>query len=135
VDSCHSGALTDLADENRNPFAFQRDLELLAHAQGIYCLAASTAGDIAKPNKNLGAPLMTYALLAGLKGVEKGPLAASSPVSTEGPGRLVDVRRWFSYTDGKTRWLYDRYYGQARHKLALSAEGPSFSLPLSVPSP
>ena len=59
----------------RNPFAFRGVIERLSRSQGVFTIAATAASDEAQEVKELGHGVLTYALLAGLRAVDNGPLA------------------------------------------------------------
>src|SRR5262249_19547770 len=85
-DSCHSGSAIALAGKRQDPFAFRGAIERFSRAQGVYSLSATAADELAAESKELGHSILTYALLAGLKAIDKGPLAGQSGVpQKDGP--------------------------------------------------
>jgi uncharacterized caspase-like protein len=65
-DACKSGAA--LGGVSASGAQEQRQLALLARAQGLYVLTASTSQQYASEVKALGHGILTYALLEGLRG-------------------------------------------------------------------
>jgi WD40 repeat protein len=112
LDTCHSGAAVRLAGgRGRDPFAFRGAVERLSRAQGIFTLAASTADEAAAEVPDLKHGILSYALLAGLKAIEQGPLAGQH-IQTTNPDQVVDVLEWFSYASGHVPRLSKKFTGQ-----------------------
>ena len=65
-DACKSGAA--LSGSSTGGAQEQRQLALLARAQGLYILTASTSQQYASEVKALGHGILTYAMLEGLRG-------------------------------------------------------------------
>src|SRR5438093_11870728 len=97
----------------QNPFAFRGAIERFSRAQGVYSLAATAADELAAENKELGHSILTYALLAGLKAVDGGPLAGQS-VSSGDRDSPVDVLEWFRFAKRHVPKLYEQYVGRAQ---------------------
>ena len=81
--------------------------------------------------KELKHGVLTYALLAGLKGVEQGPLADKwvQPTNSE---KIVGVLDWFSFASGEVPRLTKQFIGQEQ-EVQTRSEGTSFPvLPLEA---
>ena len=130
LDTCNSGAAIGKAGgKGKNPFAFRGAIEKLSRASGIYTIAASSASEEALEIKELKHGLLTYALLAGLKGVDEGPLAEKS-VQTNTADKVVGVLDWFSFASGEVPRLAKQFTGQEQ-EVQMRSEGSSFPvLPL-----
>lgn len=129
LDTCASGGALAMAIKGRSGFELRGAIERLSRAQGIFTIAASAASEQAQESKELGHGVLSYALLAGLKGVDAGPLAGKH-VQPSGPERIVDVMDWFSYASGQVPRLTEKLYGAAQD-VQTSTQGMSFPvLPL-----
>jgi WD40 repeat protein len=129
LDTCSSGGALGLTKTARNPFALRGAIERLARNQGIHSIAAAAADEEAQEVNELGHGLLTYTLLAGLKGVGKGPLEEEwiRPASREG---VVDVSEWFTFAAGRVPRLAKKYFGREQ-EVEQRSEGRSFPvLPL-----
>ena len=73
-DTCQSGGAVAVAGLSRNPFEFQRAFETCRRSTGCHVIAAATASQNAEEIDDLGHGALTYALLAGLGAVDRGPL-------------------------------------------------------------
>jgi WD40 repeat protein len=100
LDTCQSGGALALNRTGRDPFALRGAVERLSRAQGVFTIAAASAGEEAKEAQELGHGVLSYALLAGLKGVEGGPLDGQS-IKPTNPERVADVLEWFSFASGQ----------------------------------
>jgi hypothetical protein len=129
-DTCSSGGALGLTKTSRNPFAFRGAVERLARNEGCHVIAAAAATEEAKEVRELGHGLLTYALLAGLKAVDRGPLEERSvrPASPEG---VVDVLEWFGFAAGHVPQLARCYFGREQ-EVVPQTDGRSFPvLPLN----
>ena len=73
--------------------------------------------------------MLTYALLAGLKAVGRGPLERLS-VQPSNPNQVVDVLEWFSFASGHVPRL-TRQFCNAEQNVHMAGRGGSFPvLPL-----
>lgn len=105
LDTCASGGTVDLFQVAvRDPFALRGEVERLVHSQGLYVLAASAATEQAQEPAALGHGVLSYALLAGLRGVDKGPLERLW-VQPNNPNQVVDVLEWFNFAEQHVRRL------------------------------
>jgi hypothetical protein len=95
-DTCSSGSVVSAAGIFRLAFA------RLQQAQGVYCLAAAPAGEEAKEPPSLGHGVLTYALLAALGAVDRGPLAQPAGPAPAG------VLGWFQFARERVPELYRR---------------------------
>ena len=128
-DTCASGGALAVAMKGRSGFALRGAIERLSRTQGIFTIAASSASEEAQEAKQLGHGVLSYALLAGLKAVEGGPLEGQS-VRPSNPEGVVDVLEWFSFAAGQVPRLTEKLYGAAQD-VQTSAQGASFPvLPL-----
>ena len=130
-DTCASGGALALATKGRSGFALRGAIERLSRTQGIFTIAAASASEEAQEAKQLGHGVLSYALLAGLKAVNGGPLDGQSirPTNPEG---VVDVLEWFSFAAGQVPRLTEKLYGAAQD-VQTSAQGASFPvLPLEA---
>lgn len=129
LDTCASGGALGVVLKGRSGFDLRGAIERLSRAQGIFTIAASSASEQAQESKELGHGVLSYALLAGLKGVDAGPLAGKH-VQPGGPERVVDVMDWFSYASGQVPRLTEKLYGVAQD-VQTTTQGTSFPvLPL-----
>jgi hypothetical protein len=131
VDTCASGGAVELFQvATRNPFALRGEIERLSRSQGIYVIAASAASEVATEADALGHGVLTYALLAGLKAVKKGPLERTA-VQPSNPNQVVDVLEWFSFASGHVPRLTRRFSGREQ-SVHMAGRGSSFPvLPLN----
>jgi hypothetical protein len=125
-DTCQSGAVVGLKQAGRDPFGFQGAIERIRHANGAHTIAAAAAGEEAKELDELGHGLLTYALLAGVRAVDRGPLA-DRPIRTNNPDEVVDVSEWFSYAAGNVPRLAERYF-KARQNVSVCCSENIFPL-------
>jgi WD40 repeat protein len=125
-DTCHSGSAIALAGKKQNPFAFRGAMERFSRAQGVYSLAATAADELAAETKELGHSILTYALLAGLKAVEHGPLQGQA--LRAGSRGAVDVLAWFRYARDHVPRLYEQYVGRPQQVELSGEDQPSFPL-------
>ena len=130
LDTCNSGAAIGRGGTRaRNPAAFQVQVERLSRAQGVFTIAAAPASEDTVEVPDLRHGLLTYALLAGLKGVDYGPLAERA-VRPNNPEQVVGVLDWFSFASGEVPGLARKYTG-LEQDVKISGEGTSFPvLPL-----
>ena len=127
-DTCASGAALGL-NVGRSGVALRGAVERLARAQGIFTIAAASATEEAKESDELGHGLLSYALLAGLKGVDRGPLR-DQWVRPNGSDQVVDVMEWFTYASNQVPRLMEKYHGAAQD-VPMHMQGKSFPvLPL-----
>jgi uncharacterized caspase-like protein len=125
LDTCASGGALGTVVKSRG-FAFRGAVERLSRSQGIFTIAASSATAEAQESQELGHGVLSYALLAGLRGVDGGPLA-DSHVPTTNPDQVVDVMEWFAFAAGQVPRLTERYYGAAQD-VQTSNHGTSFPI-------
>ncbi len=130
LDTCASGGAVDLFQvATRDPFAFRGEVERLSRGTGVYVLAASAATEEAKEPEKLGHGALSYALLAGLKGVKDGPLERKW-AQASGTGQVVDVLEWFGFAAGQVPRLTKEYCGHEQN-VHTAGRGTSFPvLPL-----
>ena len=93
------------------------------------CADAASASEETVEIKDLKHGVLTYALLAGLKAVDEGPLTEKS-VQPNNPERVVGVLDWFSFASGEVPRLTKRFTGQEQ-EVQMRSEGTNFPvLPL-----
>lgn len=133
LDTCASGGAVDLFQvASRNPFAFRGEIERLARSHGVYMIGASAATEEAKESEALGHGVLTYALLAGMRAVDRGPLERNW-VQPQNPQQVVDVLDWFSFASGHVPRLTQEFCG-AEQSVHTAGRGSSFPvLPLLEP--
>jgi WD40 repeat protein len=130
LDTCQSGSAAGLSFRGRGPFAFRGEVERLSRAQGVFTLAASAPKEEAQEVEELGHGVLSYALLAAVGEVDKGPLAGKG---LKGGGAVVDVLGWFGYATERLPELAQRYGLEAQEPY-LSSRGSTFPvLPLARP--
>lgn len=133
LDTCNSGAaIGKSGGQARNPFAFRGAVERLSRAQGIFTIAAASASEDTVEIPKLKHGVLTYSLLAALKGVDDGPLTekAVKPTNAE---QVVGVLEWFSFASGEVPRLTREFLGREQD-VKMSGEGTSFPvLPLDRP--
>jgi len=125
--TCHSGSAIQLASKQHNPFAFRGAVERFSRAQGVYSLSASKADELAAETKELGHSLLTYALLAGVRAAEGGPLAGK-PIAAGSKDSAIDVSRWFDYARTQVPGLYEKYVGRPQQIEVSGDDQPTFPL-------
>ena len=129
LDTCASGGALGPALKSRSGFALRGAIERLSRTQGIFTIAAAAATEEAQESKDLGHGVLSYALLAGLKAVEGGPLDGMY-IHPNNPERVVDVMDWFSFAAGHVPRLTEGIYGISQD-VQMSTQGTSFPvLPL-----
>jgi WD40 repeat protein len=130
LDTCNSGsAISRSANKGKNPFAFRGAIARLNRANGIYTIAAASASEETVEIKELKHGVLTYALLAGLKAVDEGPLADKA-IQPNTADKVVGILDWFSFASGEVPRLTKRYIGQEQ-EVQMRSEGSSFPvLPL-----
>jgi len=129
LDTCSSGGALQVAVKGRSGFALRGAIERLSRTQGVFTIAAASATEEAKESKELGHGVLSYALLAGLKGVNRGPLDGKA-VQPSGPERVVDVMEWFTFAAAQVPRLTEKLYGVSQD-VQTSTQGNSFPvLPL-----
>lgn len=72
-------------------------------------IAAATASQNAEEIEDLGHGALTYALLAGLGGVERGPLKARAFETEDG---VIQVREWLGFAQENVPTLTKLFYGR-----------------------
>lgn len=128
-DTCASGGALAIASQGRSGLALRGAIERLSRAQGVFTIAAASSSEEAQETDELGHGVLTYALLAGLKAVDRGPLAGKY-VRPSGPERVVDVMEWFAFASGQVPRLTDQLFGASQH-VQTGIQGSSFPvLPL-----
>lgn len=125
-DTCASGGALEVNRQGRDPFAFRGAIEKLGQQEGVFTLAACSAGAEAQEIEELGHGVLTYALLAGLKAVRSGPLEGLS-VQPASPDGMADVLEWFSYASGHVPRLTKRYLGREQ-EVQVAGQGVSFPI-------
>ena len=123
-DTCQSGGAVAIAGLSRNPLEFQRAFETFRRSTGSHVIAAATASQDAEEIRDLGHGALTYALLAGLGAVDKGPLKTQAASTKNG---LVQVRDWLSFAQDMVPALTKLYYGREQ-LVDVFAEGRSFPI-------
>ena len=125
-DTRHSGAALGLKRGGRDPFAFQGAIEALRHSNGAHTIAAAAAGEEALEVEELGHGILTYALLAGLRAVDRGPLVQKSIIPSNAD-EVVDVYEWFSYAAGNVPRLTEKYF-HAKQNVSVNSSDNVFPL-------
>jgi WD40 repeat protein len=126
LDTCQSGGALALR-RGRDPFALRGAVERLSRSQGVFTIAAAAAGEEAQEVQELGHGVLTYALLAGLRAVEGGPLEGKEWIKPNNPERVADVLEWFSFASGQVPRLTRKYFGREQD-VQSSGQGNSFPL-------
>jgi WD40 repeat protein/uncharacterized caspase-like protein len=121
-DTCQSGGAVAVAGLSRDPFQFQRAFETFRRSTGCHVIAAATATQEAQEIRDLGHGALTYALLAGLGAVDRGPLKSRSIATKDG---LIHVREWLTFAQENVPMLTKLYYGHEQI-VDVFAEGRSF---------
>jgi hypothetical protein len=129
LDPCASGGALGLATKGRSGFALRGAIERLSRSQGVFTIAAASAGEEAQESNELAHGVLTYALLAGLNDVTSGPLAGKF-AQPSGQDRVVDVLEWYSFAAGQVPRITEKLYGQSQD-VQTGTQGSSFPvLPL-----
>ena len=127
LDTCNAGGAAGLLElAGRNPAQLRGTVARMNRAQGIFVIAAAAKGEEAKERKELEHGILTYALLAGLRSVEKGPLVERG-VTPIGADRLADVITWFTFAHGEVPQLMKQFYGYEQD-VQMSIHGTSFPI-------
>jgi uncharacterized caspase-like protein len=126
LDTCGSGGATGLLQKSRDPFAFRGAVERMNRTQDMFTIAACAAGEEAQEAKDLGHGLLSYALLAGLRSVEGGPLEERG-VQPSNAEDVADVLEWFNFAAGQAPGLSRRYFGREQD-IHMATSGNSFPL-------
>jgi WD40 repeat protein len=127
LDTCHSGgAVLPVRKGRGDPFAFQGSVVRMSRLQGLFTIGASAAGEEAQEADELEHGVLSYTLLAGLKGVTKGPLV-DKEIRTRSPEGVVDVLEWFKYADDHVPKLSKKYFLREQD-VQISSQGSSFPL-------
>ncbi|MEQ8791510.1 MAG: caspase family protein [Pirellulaceae bacterium] len=121
-DTCQSGGVLPVGRTSRNPFAFRGALERMSRATGSFTIAAASASAEAHEVEQLGHGVLTYALLAGLGEIDKGPLKGQRIKSEN---QAVEVRDWFNFAQDKVPLLTKLLLGQEQH-VGYTGQGVSF---------
>jgi uncharacterized caspase-like protein len=101
----------------------EKALKMLARAEGIYLIAASTQQQRAFEVKELGHGVLTYALLSGL-GEKSAPQALA-------PGeRMVTVKSLVTYLNQEVPVLTKKYHREKQYPVSWEA---GMDFPLAVP--
>jgi len=132
-DTCQSGGALPLAGQSRDAFAFRGALERLSRSQGVFTLAASSAGAQAQESAQLKHGVLTYALLAGAGSVKDGPLSGQT-IKPTGDAKVIEIRDWFVYAQDKVPLLTKLYFGQEQF-VGFSGQGTSFPVLVAPNSP
>ena len=112
LDTCASGGALGVVLKGRSGVSFRKAIERQARTQGIFTIAAASATAEAQESAKLGHGVLSYALLAGLKAVDGGPLEGQpAPAGADG---VVDVMEWFNYAAGRVPRLMETLYGSAQ---------------------
>ena len=128
-DTCQSGGVVEAHRTARNPFQFRKAIETMSRSTGSYVIAAAAATDEAQEVPDLGHGILTYALLAGLGAVDRGPLRNRSVEAEED---VVQVRDWFQFAQDEVPALTKVYFGREQF-VKYSASGKDFPiLPLKA---
>jgi WD40 repeat protein len=125
LDTCASGA-AGLIRKGRNPFAFRGAIETLGRSQGAFTLAAAAASEEAQEVEELGHGVLSYALLAGMKAVDTGPLKDEA-IHPGNPERVASVLEWFNFASGQVPRLTKKYFGREQD-VQSGGQGNSFPL-------
>ena len=112
LDTCASGGALGVVLKGRSGVSFRKAIERQARTQGIFTIAAASATAEAQESAKLGHGVLSYALLAGLKAVDGGPLEGQpAPAGADG---VVNVMEWFNYAAGRVPRLMETLYGSAQ---------------------
>jgi WD40 repeat protein len=131
-DTCASGGAVGLARTTRDPFVLQGAVERLGRNRGVFAIAAAASMEEAQEVKELGHGVLSYALLAGLNAVDRGPLQEEwvRPGGDEG---VVDVLEWFAFAAGHVPRLTKELCGQEQNVHTAGRGGNFPVLPLEGP--
>ena len=110
-DTCQSGGTVGVGRLARNPFGFAKAMEAMSRAQGAFVLAATAATDDAQEVPELGHGVLSYALLAALGAVDKGPLRQRTLKPSDAES-VANVRGWFGFAQDEVPALTRVYFGQ-----------------------
>ena len=108
LDACKSGGA--LSGDVRGVAEEQQVLAVMARAQGIHILTASTSQQYAGEVKALGHGILTYALLEGLNGKASGMGSMGGTTSA-----AVMVRELMTYVENRVPELSLKYRGEAQY--------------------
>ena len=125
-DECVPELNLPVATKSRSAFALRGAVERLSRTHGLYTIAASASTEEAQESDELGHGVLSYALLAGLKAVDGGPLEGRA-IQPSNPDRVVDVMEWITFAAGQVPRLTEDLYGTAQD-IQYSIQGQSFPL-------
>jgi hypothetical protein len=132
LDTCEAGGALGRGPLASSPFDFQGEVVRLGRNQGVFTIGAAGAGEEAQEVAELGHGVLTYALLAGLGAVDRGPLIGKA-VQPIDPGGVVSVLEWFTFAAGHVPRLTRQYFGRDQEP-PIGTAGTSFPvLPLTGP--
>jgi len=132
LDTCASGAALGLGRQGRGAFDFRGAIDKLGNQQGVFTVAAASAGEEAQEIEQLGHGALSYTLLAGLRAVAFGPLKDQG-IEPNDPDGVASVLEWFSFAATHVPKLTERYLGQSQ-QIETSGQGTAFLfLPASGP--
>jgi len=129
LDACHSGAAISALGQilaSRSAGAHTKAAQLFARVYGTFLIAASTDAQFALEAKEFGHGVLTYTLLAGLGGIDTGPLANQTADLQK--DNLVTVGELITYIEEHVPTLTAKY--QRQQYPVTSKLGQNF--PLSI---
>ena len=97
----------------RSGFAFRGAIERLARPKATSTIAAASAGEEGHEAEELEHGVLSYALLAGLKSVDRGPLE-NQWVHPSSSDQVVGVLEWFTFAANHVPRLTEKLYGTAQ---------------------
>ncbi len=126
LDTCASGGAIRLGRAEHTPFALRGAVEQMGQRGGVFTIAAAAAGAEAQEIEDLGHGVLTYTLLAGLRGLDAGPLA-NQGIRAQRTDGSVDVLEWFGFASTHVPQLTERFLGR-QQDVQTSVQGTSFAL-------
>jgi len=128
-DTCQSGGAMGVSRTARSPFQFRKAMESMSRSQGSFVIAATAATDEAQEVPELGHGVLTYALLAGVGAVDKGPLKRRT-ARADDEEKVVKVREWLGFAQDEVPILTRAFFGQEQF-IRFTGAGSNFAvLPL-----
>ena len=132
-DTCHSGAALTSVAAAAPVFELGGEIEKLSRNRGVFAIAAAASAEESKEEPDLGHGVFTYALLAAVRGVERGPLRERA-IQPRGDQPVVNVNQWFDFVTEQYPRLMLRYFGREQQAV-VSSSGLTFPvLPALTPA-
>lgn len=125
-DSGQSGQALGVRRSTRSLAGLRGASERLSRATGAFSILAAPLSDKSREIPALGHGVLTYSLLAGMKGVKSGPLADQWIKTAEEDG-VASTLEWFGFADRNARNLTREMFGETQD-IAYTVSGNNFPI-------